>query len=100
MTSRARSTPRTAASSSSASGRGASQPARPSVAAPPPIASRTVTVPAASAVPSGKRPLLQPPALLVVLERGAQLVELAEQDLIEVVQAQSDAVIRDSALAI
>src|SRR5207302_8620986 len=72
----ARSTPSACASSSSASSLGVSQPA---------LSSRADAV-------SSNRPFLEPTALLIVLERGRELVKLAHQDLIEVVQQQVHAV--------
>src|SRR5207237_6907970 len=91
-TSRARLTPSTSPSSSSASSRGLSTPAAASAAVPRASASRTCT---ATAV-SGNRTLLQAPVLLVVLKRGGQLVELAHQDCVEVVDEQVDAVVLDA----
>src|SRR5438046_8837244 len=89
-TSRARSTPSAPASSSSASSRGVSQPAAARVEE----ASRRASAIEGAARASGNRGLLfQPTALLVVLQRGGQLVELAHQDPVEVVQPQPDPVV-------
>src|SRR5205823_1426696 len=51
-----------------------------------------------AATASGKRPLLEPAALLIVLKRRCQLVELADQDRVEVVDEQVDPVILDALL--
>jgi hypothetical protein len=60
-----------------------------------------VSTPAAASVAapratSGNRTLLQAPPLLIVLQRGGQLVELAHQDPVEVVDEQVDAVVLDA----
>src|SRR5947209_12626921 len=87
---------KTEASSTEASSHGVSQPAAASAAAASLIAPRTVT-PSVTAA-SGNRLLLQTTALLVVLERGGDVVELAHQHGIEVVHAQTDAVVGDALL--
>src|SRR5689334_21738042 len=51
---------------------------------------------AAPRATSGNRTLLQTPPLLVVLERGGQLVEVTHQDPVEVVDQEVDAVVLDS----
>src|SRR5947209_11755619 len=95
MTSRLRSTPRTAARRSSASRRGVSTAAEARRAE----AVRTTPATVAGATSAGGT-LFQAPALLVVLKRVGQLVELTEQDLVEVVHPQVDAVVIDAALAV
>src|SRR5262249_50677737 len=92
ITSRARSTPRTSASSNSASSRGLSTLAAASAIVPSAIASRTRTAEAVS----GHGPLLPAQTPLVGLERGGQLIELAHQDPVEVVDEQVDAVVLDA----
>src|SRR5690242_19743210 len=91
MTRRARSTPSTQASSTSASNRGVSHPA---------ACSRAVAAARAAPTDSAAGTLLQPPALLIVLERVGEFTQLAQQDLVEVVHAQVDAVVVDPALAV
>src|SRR5579862_3276232 len=120
--------PSTCASSSSASSRGVSQPAAAIAVIAPSSASRTAvprTTPRDDdtspltladigylrlrrpARPSTRRPSsrgrglgLQPPRTLVRLQGRGELVELAFEDLIEVVHGQLDAVIGDAALAV
>ena len=93
---RSRRTPRTSASSSSASSRGVSHPAASRWSVADEIATPRVTAATASAT----RLLLQPTPLLVVLERVGQLVELAHQDPVEVVDQQVDPVVLDPPLTV
>src|SRR5690349_14689605 len=93
-TSVARSVPIAAASSTSASSRGFSQPAAVKGIVAESSASRPDVVALAN------RLLFEPAALLGVLQGGADLVQLAAEHGLEVVDGEPDAVVGDPALRI
>src|SRR5262249_36409721 len=99
-----RETPSTSARSSSASSRGVSLPPAPIAVSAPCSASRTEVPPPACATAllrsSGRGLGLEAPPALVGLQRGGDLVELALEHLVEVVDGDLDSVVGDPALAV
>src|SRR5579875_1535454 len=94
-TSRARSTPSTCASSTSASRRGLCELSD---------SARVAEASASAIVTPARRSVtclrVEPAPLLVILERVGELVELAGEDTVEVVDEQVDAVVLDAVLGV